>query len=183
MTDLDRYLPAIAAGDADAFGHWLAGAEPPLRASLRSFASVIDTEAALQEALLLTWNHAPRVRADGRPNALLRWARRTLRNHAIDRTRKRHPDWVDPHTGPAPVVEPIEPQPWLREVLQRCQEALPPAPARALAARLEAHGARHDRELARACGMQPNTFLKNVGRAKQLLRTCLERAGHSLELP
>jgi hypothetical protein len=38
--------PAIALGDAGAFGRWLAGAEPRLRESLRPFAARVDTEAA-----------------------------------------------------------------------------------------------------------------------------------------
>jgi RNA polymerase sigma-70 factor (ECF subfamily) len=59
VLDLDRHLPAIAAGDPDAFAPWVAGAEPALRDSLRPFAARVDTEAVLQEALL-------RVRIRGR---------------------------------------------------------------------------------------------------------------------
>ena len=54
-TDLDIHLTAIAAGDATAFAAWLAGAELPLRRRLRPFASSVDTEAVLQEALLRVW--------------------------------------------------------------------------------------------------------------------------------
>ena len=64
--DLDAELPSIIAGDADAFGRWLAGAERPVRESLRSFAAVIDAEAVLQEALLRVWQVAPRFQPDGR---------------------------------------------------------------------------------------------------------------------
>jgi len=73
--DLDAHLAAIATGDADAFGRWVAGAEAPLRGALRSFAARVDTEAILQEALLRVWQVAPRVALDGKPNALLRFAR------------------------------------------------------------------------------------------------------------
>ena len=65
------------AGDKDAFAAWLAGAERPVRISLRSFAVKVDTEAVLQEALLRVWQVAPRVRPDGRSNALLRFALRS----------------------------------------------------------------------------------------------------------
>src|SRR6185437_5928786 len=76
MTDLDVHFPAIAAGDAGAFGRWLAGAEPCLRQSLRPFAARVDTEAVVQEALLRTWQVVPRHAPDGRPNSLLRLALR-----------------------------------------------------------------------------------------------------------
>ena len=66
MSDLDAYLAGIALGDVDAFGAWVARAEPPLRESLRSFAAVVDTEAVLQEALLRLWQVAPRLVSDGR---------------------------------------------------------------------------------------------------------------------
>ena len=46
--DLDRYLPAIVAGDADAFAQWVAGAEPALRRALRGFAAHVDVEAIVQ---------------------------------------------------------------------------------------------------------------------------------------
>jgi len=181
--DLDIHLEAIAAGDADAFGRWVAGAERPLRLSLRSYASVIDTEAALQEALLRTWNHADRVKPDGRPNALLRWARRCLRNHAIDSVRKRSPDLLDPTLleAAATPVAPIEPDPLLLRALTACRKALPGAPGRALTARLEGRGCRHDRELAATVEMSLNTFLKNVGRARALLTECLHKQGIRLE--
>ena len=74
MTDLDFYLGAIVAGDASMFGLWLTGAEPTVRASLRSFAAAVDVEAVLQESLLRIWQVAARFEPDGRPNGLLRLA-------------------------------------------------------------------------------------------------------------
>ena len=59
MTDSDFLHAQIAAGDADAFGQWLAAAEPRVRGSLASFARVVDTEAVLQEALVRVWQVAP----------------------------------------------------------------------------------------------------------------------------
>lgn len=178
--DLDVHLDAIAAGDASAFAAWLRGAEAPLRARLRSFASVVDTEAVLQEALLRTWQVAPRVRRDGRPNALLRLAARIARNAAIDEVRRsgRGPELSaaaleDP---PDPLL-PAPPDPLLRAAIEACRALLPPAPGRALTARLTAHGGRSDRALAADLDMRPNTFLKNVGRARALLARCLADRG------
>ena len=45
MADLDHHLPGIVAGDADAFGRWVAGAELQVRDSLRPFAASVDAEA------------------------------------------------------------------------------------------------------------------------------------------
>src|SRR5262245_24175272 len=88
MTDLDVYLPAIVAGDARMFGAWLAGAEPTVRATLRSFAASVDVEAVLQESLLRIWQVAARFEPDGRPNGLVRLAIRIARNLAISEVRR-----------------------------------------------------------------------------------------------
>ncbi|MBA3397052.1 MAG: sigma-70 family RNA polymerase sigma factor, partial [Deltaproteobacteria bacterium] len=87
-SDLDLHLGAIVAGDTRAFARWLAGAEPPVRESLRSFARVVDVEAVLQEALLRVWQVAPRFVADGRPNGLLRLGVRIARNLAVSEVRR-----------------------------------------------------------------------------------------------
>src|SRR5208283_2336553 len=81
--DLDVHLVAIRSGDARAFGAWLSAAEPSLRGGLRSFARQVDVEAVLQEALLRTWQVAPRFEADGQPNGLVRLAQRIARNLAV----------------------------------------------------------------------------------------------------
>ncbi len=183
MTDLDVHLDAIRAGDDRAFGSWLAGAEPVLRLRLRSFARAVDTEAVLQEALLRTWQVAPRVKRDGKPNALLRMASRIARNHAIDVVRRERVAVLDPEVLEAftPVTAPIHPDPALREHLADCQDKLPKQPATALQARLNTEGGQSDRDLAESLGMKLNTFLKNVGRARSLLLDCLGRSGISLE--
>jgi Ca-activated chloride channel family protein len=71
VTDSDFLHAQIAAGDADAFGQWLAGAEPRVRGSLASFARVVDVEAVLQEALVRVWQVAPRFTPDGQPDSLI----------------------------------------------------------------------------------------------------------------
>ncbi len=180
--DLDIHLPAIKAGDAGAFGLWLVAAEPSLRRGLRSFARQVDVEAVLQEALLRTWQVAPRFEADGAPNGLVRLAQRIARNLAIGEARRART------TPTAPVVlaagldesqrfEVSAPDPLLREQIVRCREKLPPRPKEALAARLDGEGTEPDATLAERLGMEKNTFLQNITRARKLLLECLERAG------
>lgn len=180
--NLDALLPAIAAGDADAFAQWMAGAEGPLRRSLGRFATQVDTEAVLQETLLRVWQIAPRVTADGRGNSLLRLAHTIARNAALDEARRlgnqHHVEVVETDA----VDEPTPPDPLLRQAIVDCHEALPPTPKKALALRLDAAGGTHDRDLARAAKQKLNTFLQNVTRAKKLLRRCLEGKGIALEL-
>ena len=183
MTDLDVHLDAIRAGDARAFGSWLAGAEPVLRLRLRSFAKSVDVEAVLQESLLRTWQVAPKVKQDGKANALLRIASRICRNHAIDVMRRERVAVLEPEVLEAftPVTEPIHPDPALRKHLAECRDQLPKRPGAALQARLGTAGARSDRDLALSLDMKLNTFLKNVGRARALLLECLGRSGITLE--
>jgi DNA-directed RNA polymerase specialized sigma24 family protein len=183
VTALDQLVPAIVAGDADAFGRWLAGVEPRLRASLSSFAEQVDVEAVLQECMLRIWQVAPRFVDDGRPEALVRLAIRIARNLAIGELRRRR---VDPATTlqleAATAPEPAStPDPLLREVIAGCREKLPGKPAAALQARLD--GAwRPDVELAEELGMKLNTFLQNFTRARKLLADCLAKHGIDVEV-
>jgi len=182
VTDLDELLPAIAAGDAEAFGRWLAAAEPGLRRSLRGFATQVDTEAVLQEGLLRVWQIAPRVTPDGKGNSLLRVAHRIVRNAALDEARRMGnrmesaAEELDPEA-----ITVAEPDPWLRELIEACFEALPPTPKKLLGMRLEASGGVHDKVLARRAKKKLNTFLQAITRAKKLLARCLEGKGVSLE--
>jgi DNA-directed RNA polymerase specialized sigma24 family protein len=186
--DLDAHLPAIAAGDAVAFGRWLTGVEGRVRLALRSFAGVVDVEAVVQEAFLRTWQLAPRVEPDGRADALLRFCIRIAHNLAIDearRTRRQHP--LDQEAlerasaaalgsaGAAPA------DPFLRAAIAECRERLPPKPAQALSARLESGGAEPDATLALGLGMRLNTFLQNFTRARKLLADCLKARGVELQ--
>lgn len=174
--DLDVHLDAIVAGSHEAFAAWLAGAEPSLRASLRSFATTVDVEVVVQETLLRAWQFAPRVKRDGRGNSLLRYALRTGRNLAIDHTRKHARD-VDVDEVPEVPVAPVEPDPALKRWLLACIEALPERARLALMARLNDRGTRHDRDLAATVDMRLNTFLKNVGRARAMVSKCLAERG------
>lgn len=181
MNDLDVHLPAIAAGDAAAFGQWVAGAEPRLRLSLTRFAAAADCEAVLQETLLRLWQVAPRVVPDGKPDSLLRLGVRIARNLAIDEWRRRRPRAELPREVVEDDAPPPElPDPYLRAAIGRCREKLPDKPALALSARLGDAGGSHDRDLAARLGMTLNTFLQNFGRARKLLLECLRRAGIDL---
>jgi RNA polymerase sigma-70 factor (ECF subfamily) len=180
--DLDIHLPAIQAGDAGAFGLWLVAAEPSLRRGLRSFARQVDVEAVLQEALLRAWQVAPRLQPDGAPNGLVRLAQRIARNLAIGAARRARTTATDPVVLAAGVDESQRfevalPDPILNEQIARCREKLPPQPKKALAARLDGEGSEPDATLAERLGMEKNTFLQNITRARKLLLECLERAG------
>lgn len=151
-----------------------------MRLSLRSFASVVDTEAVVQETLLRCWQVAPTLVPDGGPDPLLRMGVRIARNLSIDHTRRRSHVYVEPVVLEDRVAEtPVEPDPHLRAAIALCRQKLPRRPARALTERLRGHSA-HDSQLAARAGMQLNTFLKNVGRARSLLKECLRRAGIDL---
>lgn len=181
MIDLDAHFAGIAAGDATAFARWLAGAEPCLRQSLRPFAARVDTEAVIQEALLRTWQVAPRHAPDGRPNSLLRLALRIGKNLCIDETRRARLTPADDEAlehASAKITDPEPasgPDPWLRRIIDECKKLLPGKPAEALAARLESGGAEPDDTLAERLGMRLNTFLQNFTRARKLLGECLEK--------
>lgn len=184
MDDLEAELEAIQAGDADAFGRWLAGAEPRLRAALASFATYVDVEVVVQEALLRAWQVASRVRRDGAPNALLRLCVRMARNLAIDEARRARlePDSLPEEEALQALAARSEPQAdvFVLDAVRECRDQLPEKPAAALAQRLDEGGARSDRELAARLGMQTNTFLKNFGRARKALADCLRRRGIEL---
>lgn len=183
MIDLDTHLPAIQAGDTEAFAAWLAGAELPLRRSLRRFAFGVDTEAVTQETLLRIWQVAGRCRPDGRPNALLRLAIRIGRNLAIDELRKagaQLPATGNPGTLEPPAPDPL-PDPLLRRRILECLEKLPGQPHAAILSRLRSDGGVSDSTLAGQLHMRLNTFLQNIVRARKLLADCLRRAG--IEVP
>lgn len=179
--DLDVELGAIVAGDSRAFARWVAGAEVPLRAELRRFAAVVDVEAVLQEALLRTWQVAPRLTRDSEANALLRLSLRIARNLAIDHARRDRARLDDASAIENASTAPASPDPLLRRVLLECEAKLPKKLGAALRARLASGGAEPDAVLARRLKLRVNTFLQNVTRARRLLAQCLRRSGVDLE--
>jgi RNA polymerase sigma factor (sigma-70 family) len=188
LPDLDEYLPRILAGEVEAFGSWVAGAESRLRDSLRSFAARVDVEGVVQETELRIWQIAPRFVADGRENGLLRLAIRVARNLAVSELRRYR---VEPmeiealeraaqaydfiQSGAASVADPR-----LARRIEDCLGRLPRQPGRAIAARMESEGTDPDEALAERLGMRTNTFLQNVTRARKLVADCLARHGIDL---
>lgn len=187
MQDLDGYLGEIVAGDADAFGRWVACAEPEVRASLRPLAAMVDAEAVLQEALLRVWQTAPRFRPDGEPNGLLRLAVRIARNLALGEVRRTRPELTDSAELEGALLERSgadprgAPDPLLRRLIEECRKMLPGKPAQALEQRLLSWGAEPDEVLAQRVGMKLNTFLQNFTRARRFLAECLKGRGVDLE--
>jgi DNA-directed RNA polymerase specialized sigma24 family protein len=179
MVDLDQEFDSIVAGDSAAFARWVAGAELALRLSLARFATHVDVEVAVQEALLRTWQVAPRLERDSKGNTLLRFATRAAHNLALDELR-RHRGGTSAPIEEVAMVPPVEPDPFLRRAVAQCRDRLPAQPAKVLQARLASEGAEPDAALAAELGMKLNTFLKNFGRARQLLLDCLGRKGIAL---
>ncbi|NUP11725.1 MAG: sigma-70 family RNA polymerase sigma factor [Polyangiaceae bacterium] len=178
MQDLDSLLPAIVAGDTEAFGRFMAAVELPVRRSLRPFATRADTEAIVQEAFLRVWQVAPKLKLDEREHGLYRFVLRVARNLALDAVKgPRGAAKTDLDHAPEPAEPPVEVDPLLRRRIAECFERLPTQPGNALRARLDNDGADPDTMLAERCGMKPNTFLQNVTRAKKLMEDCLERKG------
>ena len=185
--DLDVHLTAILAGDTRAFGRWMAGAELTIRDSLRSFVTVVDVEAVLQESLLRVWQVRERFERDGRPNGLLRLGIRIARNLAVSEVRrlKSRPVPEDDLERALMMAETYdasrESDPMLRGVLAECHGMLPAKPRQALDARLAGEGGKPDEDLAEALGMRLNTFLQNFTRARRMLAECLKKHGVTLE--
>jgi RNA polymerase sigma factor (sigma-70 family) len=178
--DLDALVPLIAVGDEEAFARFVAASEQTVRRSLRSFATMLDTEALVQEAFLRVWQSAARFVPDGREGSFLRFAVRVARNLAVSELRRRREVLVESVVDePAPQAATVDPL--LRSVISRCLEALL-GPARvALFARIESAGHDADAVLAERVGMRPNTFLQNITRARRSLVTCLESQGVRLQ--
>ncbi len=180
--NLDLLLPSIAAGDKEAFGRFVAGAEPSVRRGLRSFARHVDTEAVVQEAFLRVWQVAPRFVPDGRDNGLLRLAARIAHNLAVSELRrhKRHEPLDETGEIATGATEVLAVDPLLRRVIVLCIEKLAGPTRAALDARLESGGTEPDAMLAERVGMRPNTFLQNVTRGRKLIADCLEQNGVTL---
>lgn len=177
--DLDVHLPGILARDPMAFARWMSACEPSVRESLRSFATLVDVEAVLQEALLRVWHASPRFAPDGQPNVLLRFAVRVARNLAISEVRRTKAKPMDDEALEriTPPEQPAPPDPMLRAAIAECHQRLPEKPRQALDARLQSEGRTGDDALAASLSMRLNTFLQNFGRARKLLAECLERRG------
>ena len=181
--DLDIYLEGIQARDEQAFAAWLAGAEPAVRRSLRPFASSVDVEAVIQEALLRVWVLAPNHSPDGKTNSLLRLAVRIARNLAVDEARRmnRLVDFDDADVSTDALHGTASfPDSLFHRLVRFCLDQLTGKPRLALQSWLNAEG-ESDTQLAMPLGMAVNTFRKNVSRARKAVRQCLEDRGIKLQ--
>ena len=184
MTAIDQAFGLASEGDQKAFARWMALVEIPLRRGLAPYARAVDEEGVLQETLHRMWIFAlDRGHTLSGENASLRWALGMARNVARNEARRfKREDVLPPETFPEVGVEPAPtPDPALARIIRMCLEALPRRPREALLARLEEGHDTSDRGLARGLGMTLNTFLKNVGRGRQHLATCLEENGAPLK--
>lgn len=173
MSEIDHAFRRAQLGDREGFADWVRRVEIPLRKSLRSFARSVDVEAIVQEGLLRMWVLAKGLTLAGE-SASLRYALRLVRNLAIDEARRMGTLALD-DPPPEPAVQPAPvPDAGLRRVILRCLGRLPTMPGRAIRARLLNHDCAPDRDIARRAGMQLNTFLQNIVRARRHLRKCLE---------
>jgi RNA polymerase sigma-70 factor (ECF subfamily) len=172
--------------------------EPVIRATLRPFSRMVDTEAIVQESLLRTWQVAPRISGDGLPNILLRVAVRIARNLAI--AERRRAARVSDAGGTTPAAAllapgdeaalidraaaqlPPMPDPQLRRAVEDCRNELPDRPRAALTARLTSGGLESDEVLAARLQMALNTFLQNVVRARRAVSECLRARGIDVEM-
>ncbi|MGP1347481.1 MAG: RNA polymerase sigma factor [Phycisphaerales bacterium] len=179
MSEDLEILEAIQGGDERAFMRWMARSELPIRHSLRSFATAVDTEVVVQETLLRIWQAAPRFVPDGRPDALLRCALRIARNLAIDAARRARSANLDPALLDN---EPATPPPCpmatdeVRAAVAKCLEDLPDKPRKAIEARLR-DALASDEAHATSVGMTVNTFFQNIRRARIALLDCLRERG------
>jgi DNA-directed RNA polymerase specialized sigma24 family protein len=182
VSEIDDAYRRTQEGDQEAFTSWVRLCETPMRKSLRRFARYVDVESVVQEGLLRMWRLAPTKKLEGE-NASLRFALRLVHNLAVSEARRlgnaNQPEFVELTELPAVEVPPDPPaDDWLRQVILGCLEKLPNRPRAALTARLRESP---DRELASWLGMQLNTFLQNIVRARKLMIDCLKRAGVKLE--
>ena len=130
---------AIEDAAHDAFERWFARSEIRLKQSLRSFASVVDVEAVVQDTALLVWDARRRFRRNAPPGFLFRWAVTVAKNKARNNARRsgRHAPFDD-NSEPAdsfPLSDPL-----LRSQILKCRERLSPHQRRAFIARCEDGG-------------------------------------------
>jgi RNA polymerase sigma-70 factor (ECF subfamily) len=183
VTELDRLFAKVRAGNRAAFASWMEQVHLPVRASLRRFATAVDVEAVMQEALLRMWlvaRESTRL-LEGR-NASLRFTIRVARNVALEELRRFRLEepTAEPETDAAVAPDPL-PDPALRRLILECLDRLPSRPRTALRARLADGHRRPDAEIAERIGMRKNTYLQNISRARPLMEKCLDDHGVRLE--
>jgi len=169
-------LQAIAHGNDDAahdaFKRWFGRSEIRLKQSLRSFASVVDVEAVVQDTALLVWERAATISPQRPSGFLFRWAVTVAKNKA--RTNARRSGRQAPLDDDSlPADSSRLGDPLLRAQLLKCRERLSPHQLRAFMARCEDGGKGDDRSLATSIGMSFEAFRQNLARARKAFAECL----------
>ena len=186
-TEIDTLFARVRMGDTESFGRWMGRVERPIRMSLARFARAVDVEAIVQETLLRMWVLATRhLRELEGENASLRFAIGLARNLARSETRRMgRVQFLPPEELPdVPLDPPPAPDPGLAAAIRDCIGRLTAKLREVLESRIARGALEPDRELAAALGMKLNTFLQNVVRARQQMRSCLEGKGVPLgEIP
>lgn len=147
---------------------------PTLRRSLSWARHLVDTESVVQQALLITWNNAPRIEPRTTSDPLLAYAIRVARNEALREIPPRDTPPVDMDQEP---TEPEVLSPLFRAGVSRCFDLLPDRPKIVLRVRIEDGGTSTDEELARHLGMTKGTYQQNLHRARVTIQDCLHRHG------
>lgn len=185
MTHVDDAFAAVRGHgppDVGGFARWMSLVERPLRASLRRFARAVDVEVVLQETFLRMWIAVGDARELTGENASLRFALRMARLVALEEVRRlRHErlvpiDELEPSDEPSVLPVPIRDE-GLLHAIRDCIDRLSGSPKRALLLRLHGGHRHSDRFLASRVGMQLNTFLQNVVRARRSVAECLQGKG------
>ena len=179
--DLDTLWQRACAGDEESFGDWMGRVERPIRLALHPWAQRVDVECLVQEACLRMWVRAcdrAKPELTGR-KASLRYAIVLAKKLALNEARKRKREEVlPPEDMPDSVVNPDpDPEPRLRLAIRECIAALTGKLALVMALRISNEGVRPDRDLAGELGLQLNTFLQNVVRARKQIDACLNDKG------
>lgn len=166
-------LQAIAERDLEAFSRWFARCEIHLRTSLRSFEQFVDVEAVVQDTVIKVWEDPLRIRPDGRPGFLLRWARTVALNAARNAARRQgHHAAMPADDDVAGDVRPMS-DVFLRTRVQECFGRLPVPQQRAFRARVADAGSRTDRQLAASIDMSFDAFRQTLTRGRRALVACL----------
>lgn len=186
MSEVDElWNLAVERRDERLFGKWMGRVERPIRLSLRSWATRVDTEGVVQEALLRMWvlccDHGAGPLTG--ENASLRYACGIAFNVARNEARKNGrllPK--DPIEMPETAVHDEPPiAPSFERAVRECVAALTGKLRDALQARLESDGRSDDTWLAEGLRMQKNTFLQNIVRARRKVAECLTGKGIVIE--
>jgi RNA polymerase sigma factor (sigma-70 family) len=167
-------LQAIAARDPEAFTGWFARHEIVLKRSLRSFASIVDVEAVVQDTAIRVWERASGLAPDGRSGFLVRWAVTVAMNNARNQARRAGRSQPLEAHSPGPSTYDRMPDPALRTRIQTCRERLP-SKLRLVMDQLLADGGQQScRELAVSIGISFDAIRQNLSRARRALEKCLE---------